>query len=131
MSPKSSRRLGPDQGHRDAALGQSKASTGGSRVLRPRATASLSVAPITVSDLTAPSVVGLEPRHFRELLRVEDIPHAVVGRRVIARVEHVLSAIDRLAASGATEVPASEAVDDAEPSADEILARIGRVRGPR
>ncbi|HXX68100.1 MAG TPA: hypothetical protein VEK07_13000 [Polyangiaceae bacterium] len=97
------------------------------RALRPRATAALPVAPALVTDLTAPAVVGLEPRHFRELLRAERIPHAVVGRRVIARIEHVLAVVDRLAegSSLATGAPGQE---DDEPSADALLARIGRRR---
>jgi hypothetical protein len=100
------------------------------RSMRPRATASLSILPQIVSDLTAPALVGLEPRPFRAFLRTERVPHALVGRRVVARLEHVLAAIDRLA-SPEPSPPTTEALDDAEPTADQILARIGRVRGRR
>jgi hypothetical protein len=79
------------------------------------------VAPVTVSDLTAPAVLGLEPRSYRELLMREAVPHARLGHRVVARVEDVLEALDRIAGRG------GEAV--AEPSGtDRILARIGRTR---
>ena len=95
------------------------------RVLRPRATAAVSVAPPLVSDLTAPHLVGLDGRPFRDFLRAAKIPHAIVGRRVLARLELVVEAVDRLAATGSTETP--ETSED-EPNAEAILARIGRRR---
>ena len=39
------------------------------RLLRPRQTRSLAVAPVVVTDLSAAAVVGLERRSFRELVR--------------------------------------------------------------
>ena len=101
------------------------------RNLRPRATAAVPVQPLTVSDRTAPALVGLEPRAFRDLLEREHVPHARIGRRVVARVAFVLEAIDRLSLEvDATTETASAADDEAddEPTADEILARLGRRR---
>jgi hypothetical protein len=104
-----------------------------SRSLRPRVTSALAVAPATVTDLTSPVVLGLEPRCFRELLAREKIAHARIGRRVVARLEAVLAAVDRLSSEGASAPPGGSAPDtlDEEPSADQILARIGRIRGSR
>jgi hypothetical protein len=100
--------------------------------MRPRATASLAIVPATVTDRSAPAVLGLEERAYRELVARERVPHALVGRRVVARVEDVLAALDRIARRQA----GSEVADqDSEPApsgrttgADRILARIGRVR---
>jgi hypothetical protein len=104
-----------------------------SRPLRTRATSSLAVFPALVSDLTAAAVVGLEPRQFRELLRTAAIPHAVVGRRVIAPVEAVIEAVERLAKlpKASTDETFDESHLDSEPTVDQLLARIGRRRtGP-
>jgi hypothetical protein len=97
------------------------------RALRPKATSSLSITPATVSDLTAPAVIGLEAWQFRELLRDAQIPHARIGRRVVARVDLVVAAIDNLARQGDA-VAGAPTSDDDGPSVDEILASIGRVR---
>jgi len=105
------------------------------RALRPRATAALAVAPATVTDRTAPLVLGLEPRAFRELVIDHHVRHARVGRgvgrRIIARLEDVLAVLDRLADDAA---PAEDAPAPEEPSAtssdgvDGVLAMIGRRR---
>jgi hypothetical protein len=97
------------------------------RALRPKATASLAVVPLTVSDLTAAAMVGLAPRPFREFLRAERVRHARVGRRVVARVEDVLGALDRVANRQADDelVEAANTQPDAGAA---LLARIGRVR---
>lgn len=102
------------------------------RPLRPTATSALAVAPVTCTDRTAPIVFGLEPRVFRGLLARQQVPHARLGKRVIARVEDVLAAIDRLASKGAAD-DGNEAApaEDVEPTADAILARIGRSRAVR
>ena len=96
------------------------------REIKLRVTASLSVAPAIVSDLTSPQVVGLEPRQFRDFLRTAGVPHATVGRRVLARVEDVVAAIERLSSRGSIEQSGESSAD--EPSADELLARVGRRR---
>jgi hypothetical protein len=101
-----------------------------SRALKPRATAALIIAPATVTDLSAPAVLGLEPRQFRDFLRIARVPHATAGQRVIARIDAVLAAIDRLAESSRGTDGKPDAEDD-EPTADAILARIGRRRVPR
>lgn len=100
------------------------------RTLRPRATSALAIAPLLVTDLTAPVAAGLEPRAFREFVVRAGIPHVRDGHRVIVRADVLLAAIDRLARSGASateSAPASSAEED-EPSADELLRRIGRFR---
>ena len=59
--------------------------------------------PIVVTDRTAPELLGLTPRSYREWLRAAGIPHATICRRTVARVEHIVDAIDRL--SGAEPRP--------------------------
>jgi hypothetical protein len=86
------------------------------------------VAPVTVTDRTAPLVLGLEPRVYRELIARERVPHARVGRRVVARVEDVLVALDRLAAKG-DDALANEAPATPQPrGVDRVLALVGRAR---
>jgi hypothetical protein len=110
------------------------------RRLRPKATAALVVAPITVTDLTCAVVLGLEPRVFRELVVDARIPHARIGRgkdrsghRVIVRVEDMLAAIDRIARRGdvGDEAPADSGDETPTPTVsgvDRVLALIGRER---
>ncbi len=112
---------------------------GQKRNLRPRSTASIAIAPATVTDLTSAIVLGLEARPYRELLAREHVPHARIGKRVIARVEDVLAALDRVAARQQDE-PKDEPKDepsvsetpgagsDDGPGVDGLLARIGRRR---
>lgn len=97
------------------------------RHLRPRTTSALIAAAATVSDLTAPLIVGLDGRPYRELLDRENVPHAHIGKRVVARLEHVLEAIDRIAARTEHAKPL-EATPEPARTADDVLARIGRVR---
>jgi len=40
--------------------------------------------------------VGLTSRQFRAFVREHHVPHARIGRRTCARLDHVLAAIDRL-----------------------------------
>lgn len=104
------------------------------RALRPRQTASLAVAPVTVTDLTCAQVLGLEPRPYRELLARERVPHAKIGRRVVARIEDVLEALDRLRIAQADASAHAGVRDEEEHEADEpssvadVLARLGRGR---
>jgi hypothetical protein len=106
------------------------------RPLRPRLTATLAIAPAVVSDLTAPAVIGLEPRHFREFLRAANIPHAVVGRRAIVRVDQILEAVERLSRQGLPPQSAPEENDErsddddgaTDLTADDVLAQVGRRR---
>jgi hypothetical protein len=96
------------------------------RPTRTRSTAALAVAPATVTDRTAPLVLGLEPRAYRELVSRLHVPHARIGRRVVARVDDVLAAFDRIArADGAVEPEAPAADFD---TADDVLRRLGRRR---
>jgi hypothetical protein len=97
-----------------------------SRPLRPRATSTIALAPATVTDRTAPLVLGLEPRVYRELVRAESIPHALVGRRLVCRVDDVLAALDLLA--GATETTDEAEAPPPRRTGDRLLALIGRER---
>lgn len=92
-----------------------------------RATAELSVTPVTVTDRTAPAVLGLEPRVYREYVIRHGVRHTMIGRRMVCRVSDVLDALDRAAVDGAT--TAAETVDEDAPSnVDALLERIGRRR---
>lgn len=90
---------------------------------RPRATAALAIAPVVVTDLTCAAVVGLEPRHFREMVYALKIPHVDRGRRMVVLVADFTKAIEQ-----ASIPSASVDHEDASGSADELLARLGRRR---
>jgi hypothetical protein len=83
-----------------------------------------------VTDRSCAAVLGLEPREYRELVVGEHVPHARRGQRVICRLDDVLLAVDRLAASATSPAEAASAADDTDagPGVDGILARIGRRR---
>ena len=104
------------------------------RALRPRATSSLAVSPLAVTDRTCAAVLGIEPRVFRELLVRESVSHARLGRRVVARVEDVLAALDRLAVAPGdefgTRVPKADGVedDDVPDTVDGVLRKLGKER---
>ena len=101
-----------------------------SRALRPRATADTPIVPATVTDLTAPTVLGLEPRQFRELVAREAIAHARVGHRMIVRLDVFLEALDRMAERSRTEpAPVEGGEGGAQPSGVErVLQLVGRTR---
>jgi hypothetical protein len=94
------------------------------RPLKPRATSALAIVPVTVTDRTAPAVLGLEPRVFRELVARERIPHAVIGRRIVVAAQDVLDALGRIAAR-----PVEAEVDEETepvPTASDMLRKLGR-----
>jgi hypothetical protein len=98
------------------------------RALKPRATDALALQPACVSDRTAPAVLGLEPRTFREWVAREGIPAARIGKRVVVRLQDALAALDR--ASGRAEgspSPAPEETADAD-GVDRVLRLVGRTR---
>jgi hypothetical protein len=79
-------------------------------VSAPKVTA----APLTVSDASAPAIVGLTPRQFRRFVREKGIPCLRVGRRTLVRADLLLEAIDRLSGSVPRPAPLDEqAVIDA------------------
>ena len=45
------------------------------------------IAPLVVSDATAPNLLGMTPRAFRDAVRSQDIPHVQLGARVVVLVE--------------------------------------------
>lgn len=94
------------------------------RKLRTRETEKIAIVPVAVTDRTCALVLGLDPEPFRALLVAENIPHRSVGRRVIARVDDVLSALTStprvaLAAPSSTDEPAT---------VDDVLAELGMKR---
>jgi hypothetical protein len=94
------------------------------RPLRTRETSKLSVAPLAITDLTCAALIGIEPRVFREWLVSAAVPFIRIGRRVIARADHVLAALAGDAASTAT--PGDVEDDDSQPTSEaEVLAAIG------
>jgi hypothetical protein len=89
----------------------------------------MAVAPVTVTDRTSALVLGIEPRAYRAFVVRERIPHARLGRRIVARIEDILAALDRLA--GKIEPPVAPFPDEEaeQPeTADAVLALLGRKR---
>lgn len=100
------------------------------RALRTPPTSTLAVVPVTVTDRTCAAVLGLEPRVYREWLVAAGVPHTRIGRRVVARTDHVLAALTRSACSATSvDLPSVDAErddDDDQPTTpDGVLARIG------
>jgi hypothetical protein len=68
----------------------------------------------------------LEPRTFREFIAQHRVRHARVGRRIVARVDDVLGALDGLSAAPITTEATKCTEEDWQPqTADEVLARLG------
>jgi hypothetical protein len=78
------------------------------------------VPPVIVSDLTSLPAVGLTARQFLAFVRAHQVPHAKVGRRVLARLDDLLNALDRLSGRGA---PKPAAVPVARAALIESAAR--------
>jgi hypothetical protein len=100
------------------------------RLLRPRQTRGLAVAPVVVTDLSAAAVVGLEQRSFRELVRDLKIPHVRRGQRILVDVEVLREVLASASTSEVDDAPAgTEDADDQQgPTASELLQRLGRTR---
>jgi hypothetical protein len=81
-----------------------------------------------VTDRTAPIVLGLEPRTFRDLVTRHQIRHTRIGRRVVARVEDVLAMLDRLASEDGAPDEMPGTATSSLSGVDGVLARIGRQR---
>lgn len=92
------------------------------RPLRPRATSALVVAPVAITDLTAPAVLGIEARPFREWLVTANVPHTRRGKRVIALVADVVAALERSAASSPDEDGQREQQREAPRNVDSLRA---------
>lgn len=91
-----------------------------SRELRPRETDRVAVAPVLISDRTAPSLCGLEPRAFRAFILARGIPHVRHGKRLLVRARDLAEAIGR----GEEGPVDARVVVDMEPTRSEILARV-------
>ena len=101
------------------------------RLLRPRQTRGLAVAPVVVTDLSAPAVVGLEQRSFREFVRDLKIPHVRRGQRILVDVEvlrEVLASASTREVDDAAAGTEGDADDKQGPTASELLQRLGRTR---
>lgn len=96
------------------------------RKLRPRATSALVVAPVAITDLTAPAILGIEARPFREWLVAANVPHTRRGKRVIALVADVVAALERSSVSEPNDD--GHEMHGAPRSVDALLARIGHRR---
>jgi hypothetical protein len=109
--------------------GPKKART--ARLLRPRQTRSLAVAPVVVTDLSAAAVVGLERRSFRELVRDLNIPHVRRGQRILVDVDVLRVVLASASTRQVDDAPAGtegDADDNRGPTASELLKRLGRTR---
>ncbi len=98
-----------------------KATTPAVRPLRGRATDALVVAPILVSDRSAPAICGIEARVFRALVAKLGIPCTRVGKRLLVRATDLAEAIGRPQDIG---VDVQSVERRAEPTRSEILARV-------
>jgi hypothetical protein len=105
------------------------------RKLRTRSP--VAVMPLAVSTETCLQLAGIVPRKFREALAAyPDIPRSQFGHTVVVAADAFTELLARLevgAAARAVEnvasvVAGSPPVTGAEPTADAILARIGRRR---
>ena len=96
------------------------------RNLKPRATESLVVAPATVTDRSAPAVLGLDPRDFRVFVLRHRIPHVREGHRTVARVADVLEAIGRGGSAAEAGLEAREEdLEERTDGPDGVLRRVG------
>lgn len=86
----------------------------------------LSLAPVTVSQLTSLAVLGIDERRFRETFGKH--PNASrVGKLLVLDVSDARAALRSMRAATAPAEPAPEYSDDDGPAdADEVLARLGR-----
>jgi hypothetical protein len=100
------------------------------RLLRPRQTRGLAVAPVVVTDLSAAAVVGLEQRSFRELVRDLKIPHVRRGQRILVDVEVLREVLASASTREVDDAPpgTEDAADSQGPTASELLQRLGRTR---
>jgi len=96
------------------------------RALKPRATSALTLQPEYVSHRTAPLVLGLEPRAFREWVAREHIPAVRIGKRLLVRLQDALAVLDRASGRDASQ-PAPEEPASAG-GVDRVLALVGRSR---
>jgi hypothetical protein len=102
------------------------------RALKPKTTDALAIAPVLISDESAPAACGLTSRRFRELIAKHKIPCVRDGHRVLVRARDLEALVDRVADE------ANESSDAAENETGprtpaEVLALVGRVpsRGGR
>jgi hypothetical protein len=101
------------------------------RPLRPREVDTLAVAPVVVSDLTAPLVLGLQSRRaFRDLLSAHpEVPRRRVGKRTFVAVADFVAFVRGGAGASRTNAPSETALEgadeDEDDGADAILRRAG------
>lgn len=77
--------------------------------------------PLYITQRSAPDLLGITGRRFREIVVRHGIPHARDGRLYLVRLEEFERAMERLRTS-------VEVIDDAPQSVDSMLAELGRGR---
>lgn len=100
----------------------SRTTTRTKKDFRPRATAELVVAPVAITDLTCAAVVGLEARHFRDLVYSLAIRHVSNGRRLVVLTTDFAAALEQASSKPGAATEAQGA------TLDDVLARVGRRR---
>jgi hypothetical protein len=81
----------------------------------------VATAPIVVSDATALATVGLKPRAFRRVVKARGIPHSVVGRRLLVRLNDFLAGVGLASEQPEHRETAPEPWDEAA-----LLERVAR-----
>lgn len=95
------------------------------RQLRPRTP--IIVTPVSVTSDNCASVAGVEPRRFRDLVRIARIPHARLGTLVIVDIEEWRAALASMAAANDVADPDAPTPDPtaAPTTAAGVLAALG------
>ena len=99
-----------------------------SRALKPRATAALSLTPITITDRTCAAATGLEPKVWRALVVRLGVRHVLAGRRMIVIAADFVRGLEQADASDVPDADRGEGGTEEPASVDSLLARIGRAR---
>jgi len=97
-----------------------------------RAVAPIAIAPVWVSDVTAPAVCGFRsPRAYREWVRRHRVPYRMDGRTMLVDVVDLRAALARVPLAGG----AMDALDDDQADTDvepdelvdaaDVLAELG------
>ena len=79
-----------------------------------------------ISDATAPALIGMSSRSFKEAVRRQGVPHVRLGCRVLVMVSDLARLANADASTGPVE-PAMALVPSIT-SVDDVLAQLGRRR---
>ena len=95
------------------------------RTLKPKPL--VSVFPALISDQTSYVAVGLTSGQLREIVRKHQIPHRLVGQRLLVAVDDLLAFVREVRTVDSAQ--SEPAVEDGQPGdVDAVLARLGRKR---